>query len=347
MKNRSLVFIILFFCTLSIFSQESFVIRKTAKGIAEIIENKAEKELRYSVKDASKIYGKNQAENAIIKQSIKRSARERVFKTMKEEGMKSLLQYSNHRVGIKIANTGSSQYKRLINSNVAEYSNYNNRLKRSRVKNVTSLKKKYDTNRLNKRLSKTQIKKDLNDIIQKGPIKLSDKQIKELLEHPKDYLRAFIETYTGSNKNFQEFFIRLAMYDKKLVKRLLENPQIREYVDRSIRRSGEGGVHEWLMTKNFCDFLTNNKWGEDGPFLALALTRLVQKTENVIFKGGGIHGGTNSTKFHNGLSQIIDQCSSKEELFIAVRKYAKEHLTEEAYKEFNEIFKNVFLTAVS
>lgn len=138
MKNRSLVFIILFFCTLSIFPQESFVIRKTAKGIAEIIENKAEKELRYSVKDASKIYGKNQVENAIIKQSIKRSARERVFNIMKEEGMKSLLQYSNHRVGIKIANTGNSQYRRLINSNVSEYSNYSNRLKRSRIINRTT-----------------------------------------------------------------------------------------------------------------------------------------------------------------------------------------------------------------
>lgn len=137
MRNRSLAFLILFFCSLSIFSQESFVIRKTAKGIAEIIENKAEKELRYGIKDASKIYGKNQVENAIIKQSIKRTARERVFRTMKEEGMKSLLQYSNHRVGIKIANTGSSQYKRLINSNVSEYSNYNNRLKRSRIINRT------------------------------------------------------------------------------------------------------------------------------------------------------------------------------------------------------------------
>ena len=162
MRHRILTFIILFFCSLSIFSQESYVIRKTAKGIAEIIENKAEKELRYSVKDASKIYGKNQVENAIIKQSIKRSARERVFKTMKEEGMKSLLQYSNHRVGLKIANTGNSQYRRLIKSSISKSSNYNNRLKRSRVKNVTSIKKKFDTNRLNKRLSKTQIKKDLD-----------------------------------------------------------------------------------------------------------------------------------------------------------------------------------------
>lgn len=137
MRHRILTFIILFFCSLSIFSQESFVIRKTAKGIAEIIENKAEKELRYSVKDASKIYGKNQVENAIIKQSIKRSARERVFKTMKEGGMKSLLQYSNHRVDLKIANTGNSQYRRLIKSNISKSSNYNNRLKRSRIINRT------------------------------------------------------------------------------------------------------------------------------------------------------------------------------------------------------------------
>lgn len=104
------------------------------------------------------------------------------------------------------------------------------------------------------------------------------------------------------------------------------------------------------MTKNFKDFLINPKWGEDGPFLALSLTKLVQKTENVLFKTGGGHvsaGRANSSAssaFHNGLSDVINKCSSKEEVFVAVKRYAKENLTDDAYKEFVAIFENVFNT---
>ena len=100
--------------------------------------------------------------------------------------------------------------------------------------------------------------------------------------------------------------------------------------------------------KNYKDFLTNPKWGEDGPFMSLALTKLVQKTENVVFKTGGGHvsaGRANSSAsvaFHNGLSEVISKCSSKEEVFVAVKRYAKDNLSEKSYKDFVKIFAETF-----
>jgi len=196
------------------------------------------------------------------------------------------------------------------------------------------------------KLAKTLIKKKLDEIKKKGAIKLTALEMQQLKEHPKDYIRHFILAKTGSKKNFQEFFIRLAMGDKKQVIELLSIPEIRQFVDYSIRHSGEGGVHEWLMTKNFGDFLTNPKWGDDGYFLSLALTELVQKTSRLLFKAGGQHHMANSGKFHIELAKVISSCSSKEELFIAIHKFAKNWLTDESYKEFCQIFKEVFLTAI-
>ena len=140
-----------------------------------------------------------------------------------------------------------------------------------------------------------------------------------------------------------EFLIRLKLSNPQYVKQILNNPSLLEYIKKSIR--GNKGVHEWLMVKNIEDFLLNPKWGPNGDFLALSLCRLTQKTDNVLFKVGGKHGSTNSTKFHNGLSKVIEQSSSIEELFVNVRRYAKQNLTSDAYNEFLNIFESVFEAA--
>ena len=206
--------------------------------------------------------------------------------------------------------------------------------------------KSFQSHWLATRLAKTLIKKKLDEIEKKGAIKLTQLEMQQLQEYPKEYIRHFILAKTGNKKSFQEFFIRLAMGDKNQVKELLSIPEIRQFVDRSIRHSGEGGVHEWLMTKNFEDFLTNPKWGDDGHFLALALTELVQKTSRVLFKNGGQHHMANSGRFHLELAKVIENCSTKEELFIAIHRFAKQWLTNESYQEFCQIFKEVFLTAI-
>lgn len=213
----------------------------------------------------------------------------------------------------------------------------------------TNTKDENEATYLATKLPKTAIQQELNAIIAKGPLTLSKHEMEYLQANP-DQLRNYINIKVGNKKRFQEFFIRLAMSDKKQVRALLSNHTIKDYVAKSIRRSGEGGVHEWLMTKNFLDFLVNPKWGKDGYFLALALTKLVQKTENVVFKTGGGHVSSNranskaSKDFHNGLAKVIDSCSTKEELFVAVKAYAKASLTAEAYKEFADIFARVFTT---
>lgn len=195
---------------------------------------------------------------------------------------------------------------------------------------------------LRSKIAQCTIMKQLKEILAKEPIILSKKELNNLCTNPQ-YLRAYITTYTGDKKKFLEFFIRLAKGNTEQAKRILAVPEIRTYVDRSIRHSGEGGVHEWLMTKNFTDFLTNPKWGKDGPFLAMALTKFTQNTRGVIFKMGGSHfSKINSGTFHQGLSRVIEQCSSAEEVFVNVKHYVKGVLTPQSYEEFLEIFTKTF-----
>ena len=223
------------------------------------------------------------------------------------------------------------------------------------TKNIaSSIKKKFESAYLASLLPKTLIYKELQVIKAKGAIKLKKKELDYLLHNAdKANLKAFIQTYTGNKNNYLEFFIRLAEGDKKQVAQILDQPQIKEYIDKAIRTaSGEAGYHEWLMTKNFRSFLLDEKWGDDGAFLAIAQSRLIQKTRNVNFKGGGGHpssGRPNSSEsaiFHSGLAEVIDKCNTKEELLVNIRAYAKKVLAEESYKEFNEIFKSVLQTMV-
>lgn len=287
-------------------------------------------------KGASKIAATSAAKAASsITKALKNKTKkgfQKLVQIGKDSSGKLEKRFLSSKVGIKTNKIYISIGKRIknINKEVAK-------AKEKQLAKKATKESRY----LSDKLAKTKISKELGEILAKGPIKLTNKELKELLEHP-EYLRSFYFAKTGSKKGMQEFFIRLSKGDKNQVKQLLENPQIREKVNRTIRQGG--GKHEWLMTKNFEDFLLNPKWGNDGPFLALSLTKLVQNTESVLFKYGGKHCGVNSGTFHNGLAKVIEGCSSKEELFVEVRKYAKEWLTKDSYKEFEDIFKTVFET---
>lgn len=209
---------------------------------------------------------------------------------------------------------------------------------------------KFKSSFLHSKMLKSILYRQYKEILKKGPIELKQKDLDYLLKSGDDaaaVLRNMIKTYTGDKKNFQEFFIRLSMNNKETVKKILSHPKIKDYIKKSIR-SANVGNHEWLMTKNFESFLTDPKWGEDGPFLALSLTKLVQRTESVLFRNGGGHvssgrlSSRESIQFHIGLAKVIDQCSSKEELFLNVKAYAKSVLSKESYNEFKIIFINVF-----
>lgn len=335
-------------CSLSSSSQTKTAVKGIAKNFLKREVKDAAKEFNEAaVKKAfaygEKEIGKNYLENAVTKQTIRNIARRKVFKEIEEKKLKSVLQYSLLKSSKQLQPTKTSAAKMLAHNeaNKLAYADRIKNLRKASVKDYAkSTKQKFESKYLSSKIKKTVIYKDLEAIIAKGPLTLSEKEFKQLLENPA-YLRMYIKTYGGGN--FQEFFIRLSMGNKEQVRQILQNPEILTKVNRMIRNGG--GKHEWLMTKNFEDFLLNPKWGNDGPFLAMAQTRLVQKTERVIFKYGGKHGSTNSTAFHNGLAKVIQECNSKEELLVKVRAYAKDNLRQDSYKEFNEIFKSVFISA--
>lgn len=184
----------------------------------------------------------------------------------------------------------------------------------------------------------------LATIRSKGKIVLSEKELAWIRKSPKANLRATIRAKTGERTlgaGFQEFFVRLADGDKRQVAELLGIPEIRKTVNKAIR--GAGGKHEWLMTKNYLDFLTNPKWGGDGAVISLALTELVQDTRSVAFRNGGTHfDKLGSGRFHDGLGKAIDASGSADELLTNVRGYAKKALTDASFAEFDEIFARCF-----
>ena len=178
----------------------------------------------------------------------------------------------------------------------------------------------------------------------KGSVKLSGKEMDWIRADPKVNLRALVKAKTGKGtfgEGFQEFFVRLADGNPGQVGELMAIPEVKKTVDHAIR--GGGGVHEWLMTKNYADFLTNPKWGGDGAEISLALTELVQDTKSVAFKNGGTHfDKMNSGRFHAGLAKTIDSSSSLEGLLLNVRDYAEKSLTGKSFEEFMEIFERCF-----
>lgn len=331
-------FFTIFFLLISsvpVYSQFNVILKKI--GI-EITEEGLEK----SAKSGVKTYSRNSVEHAVVNHELKKEIRLRLRNQLEKEGVKSFFEYGTRKIIPKVSKTGVSLIKKQMAT--SEYTSF----LRGKVRNDRSILmvENFKSGYLKSKLVKSQIQKDLDHILSKGPISLTDKELNELLTHP-EYFREFVRVKTGSSSgglnNMQEFFIRLSIRNKDQVKMILENSQIKTKVNKTIRNGG--GKHEWLMTKNFEDFLLNPKWNKDGPFLALALTKLVQRTEAVIFKYGGSHlSKVNSGKFHNGLSNVISQCASKEELFISVKKYAKQNLNKESYKDFCILFKEIFGT---
>ncbi|MBQ9138052.1 MAG: hypothetical protein IJX65_05400 [Alistipes sp.] len=198
--------------------------------------------------------------------------------------------------------------------------------------------------KLSGKIRKSKIYREVQDIHNKGAIELSEKEKTVLRVDPKNNFKGVVKGKIGTKpKSVQskiEFFIRLKDSDPQYTQELLSNPEIKEHMEKSLR--GQGGMHEWLMVRNFLDFLFNPKWGDAGDVLAMALPRLVQRTDNVIFKAGGKHGGLNSTRFHNGLSKVIDNSNNIEELYINMKRYAKQNLTVESYNEFLKILEETF-----
>ena len=342
---------ILFTCSLLAFTlhvngQTQIVLKEGAElaakqAVKEATQAAAKKVTKEAAEAAAKKVAKEQTEKIsilFIKESGEKLL-EKATRILVKEGAETALEGT-----VKVAS--KEAIGKVSTHTVVSLAN-KEAIQNTTTKNTTRFifNKGFKSQYLGKQLGKTAIQKELTDILSKGPVNLSPKEIKYLRENL-DYanLKALIKKYTGDKKNFIEFFIRLSKNNPELTKEILNNPTIRKKINHSIRNSSGGGVHEWLMTKNFEDFLLNPKWGDDGSFLAIALVKFVQKTSSVAYKKGGDHfsGTLFSKQFHDGLSRIIEKCSSKEELFIAIKKYAKTTLTKESYDEFIQIFTSIF-----
>ena len=267
-------------------------------------------------------------------QSVSGTTRKSVISISKSKSFGKIIRVSKNQEG--------RLQKAIVKSNPAQV-----------LSNISStVKKKFESTYLKTVVTKTLIYKELQKIKAKGPIKLKKKDFDYLMANADGgNLRNIILAYTGDKKLFLEFFIRLADGDKKQAEMLLNQSGIRKYINNAIRSySGERGYHEWLMTSNFKSYLLDEKWGKDGHFLAVALPRFIQKTININFKGGGGHvarhrrNSEESVSFHNGLAEVIHKCSSKEELLVEIRAYAKKVLNQKALEDFNHIFKEVLET---
>lgn len=178
----------------------------------------------------------------------------------------------------------------------------------------------------------------------KGAIRLTKSEMEWLRKSPKENLRALVRAKTGKGfgEGFQEFFVRFSKGGGSQTGEVLAMEEAKSIVNKAIR--GGGGKHEWLMTKNYGSFLTDAKWGKDGPAISLALTELTQDTRSVAFRGGGTHfDKIGSGKFHRGLSEAVDASSDLESLAKNVREYARKSLTDESFREFEAIFARVFV----
>lgn len=194
----------------------------------------------------------------------------------------------------------------------------------------------YKVIRTEKRRILSSIKKLTDFYLSKPGIRLTEKQLDTIRANPR-FLRKLVYDATGKrfNEGFQEFFIRISKESPEQMKKLWNSPSVKNFIKKNGIRAG--GEHEWLMCSNFLDFLTNQKWGKDGPYLANAITELVQHTSNVRFKNGGSHGGEWSGTFHNILYQKINGCNNASQVFETIRQYAEEVLTQDSYDEFLEI----------
>ena len=341
-------------------SVSKWFVKKTAKegaeeaveqGVKNISKEMFQKTLTRNAKnvifDSSTTLAREGAQE-FTSTSISKTLTKKVGKELGESALKTVSKEFAQQIGKTTSNEATELFaKRIGTEGSQEISELS--AKKSMQRSAFDTKKswaekakdKYQQLRIStlQKVQRSKIQKELLEMYSKGPIELTEKELNELLANPK-YFNSFVRKTGSKSKSVQtkiEFFIRLKQSKHpEYVEKILSNPEIVAKMEGALR--GQGYMHEWLMVKNFKDFLLNPKWGKEGDFLALALPKLTQRTDNVIFKVGGKHGSTNSTKFHNGLAKVIDQSSSIEELFVNIRRYAKQNLSTSAYNDFLRIF---------
>ena len=208
--------------------------------------------------------------------------------------------------------------------------------------NVTSA-----TIRLARKRYKGAVKAATDAMLKLPALKLSTKEMDMIRKNP-GFIYELVEKYTGKSfkDGYKEFFIRMSKQNKyQIVEIWNYSADVRNVVKGAIRNGG--GKHEWLMCENFCSFLTDSKWGKDGPYLANIIDQLATDTTSVIMSNGWTHleecmatrGNARNLRsvIHNGIRQIMKESNNADELMIKLRNWIYDNFTQEAYDAFEKV----------
>lgn len=207
--------------------------------------------------------------------------------------------------------------------------------------NVTSA-----TIRLAKKRYKGAVKAAIDAMLKLPTLKLSTEEMDMIRKYP-EYLYELVEKYTGKSfkDGYKEFFIRMSKQNNNQILEIWNySADARNVVKGAIRNGG--GKHEWLMCENFCSFLTDPKWGKDGPYLANIIDQLATDTNSVIMSNGWTHlaecmatrGNARNPRsvIHNGIRQIMKESDNADELILKLKNWIYDNFTQEAYDAFLE-----------
>lgn len=210
--------------------------------------------------------------------------------------------------------------------------------------NITSA-----TIRLAKKRYKGVMKAATDAMLKLPSIKLSTKEMDMIRKNP-EYLYDLVKKYTGKSfkDGYKEFFIRMSKQNKHQVEEIWNyGADTRDIIKGAIRNGG--GKHEWLMCKNFCNFLTDPKWGKDGPYLANCIDQFATDTTSVMMSNGWSHalecmttrGNLRNPQsvIHKGINQIISESDNADELIIKLKKWIADNFTQETYDQVMEVLK--------
>lgn len=218
---------------------------------------------------------------------------------------------------------------------------------------------------MNKKIYSSKIKAITEEYRNLSAIRLTKKQMDDFLNTPETILD-LVKNYTGKEfrEGFQEFFIRLAKNgNQQQIERLWNYSKAhRDIIKNYGIRAENGGFHEWLMCENFGEFLYDSKWRRDGAFLAVLITKLVQKTNDVYMENVTIwnrydecydeveiwnhyreaqetRGSINNpdSLIHNTIRKCIAESNTAAELLVKLEQNIKATFSEYTYKIFNSI----------
>ena len=195
-------------------------------------------------------------------------------------------------------------------------------------------------------------------------IKLPVKELDLIRKNPAS-LHEIVRKYTGKSfkDGYLEFFARLSRQNPRQLEEIWNySKAVRDFIKNKGIRAG--GVHEWLMCENFCEFLTDPKWRRDGAYLCELLSNLTQSTDSVVMKNVTITLKDGTKEFypiwnhllesqmtlakasnprsviHNLIRDVVKNSNSTEELIVNLDKMVKTNFTAETYSAFSKSLSN-------